>query len=122
MAEQEMPLVTVTDTWSAIRTGGRGALGLDTRELGALMIDLDLHSLSVLRAQLDNIEALMRARPQDGAARPHRNNFKFEIIFPWISAWPFTMNGGIPHFIEVAFNFTDPFQWAEKGTKPCSHA
>ena len=70
MAEQEMPLVTVTDTWSAIRTGGRGALGLDTRELGALMIDLDLHSLSVLRAQLDNIEALMRARPQDGAARP----------------------------------------------------
>jgi hypothetical protein len=64
MAEQEMPLVTVTDTWSAIRTGGRGALGLETRELGAMMIDLDLRSLSVLRAQLDNIEALMRARPQ----------------------------------------------------------
>jgi hypothetical protein len=64
MAEQEMPLVTVTDTWSSIRTGGRGALGLDTRELGALMIDLDLHALNVLRAQLDNIEALMRARPQ----------------------------------------------------------
>jgi hypothetical protein len=67
MAEQEMPLVTVTDTWSAIRTGGRGALGLDTRELGALMIDLDLHALNVLRAQLDNIEALMRARPQQSA-------------------------------------------------------
>jgi hypothetical protein len=68
MAEHEMPLVTVTDTWSSIRSGGRGALGLDTRELGTLMIDLDLHALGVLRAQLDNIEALMRARPPQAAS------------------------------------------------------
>jgi len=60
----EMPLVTLTETWSAIRAGGRGGLGLETKELGALMIDLDLRSLGVLRAQLDNIEALIRARPQ----------------------------------------------------------
>ncbi len=64
MTKLEMPLVTVTEAWSAIRSGGRGGLALETRELGTLMIDLDLRSLAVLRGQLDNIEALIKARPK----------------------------------------------------------
>ncbi len=30
MTKLEMPLVTVTEAWSAIRTGGRGGLALET--------------------------------------------------------------------------------------------
>ena len=60
---QDYNTVTVLRSFSAARPDGRYAIVLETKELGAIAIEVNSTSLRFLRRELDAIETMMKQKP-----------------------------------------------------------
>jgi len=62
--EGNIPVVQVTELWTVIEKGGVGRLGVDTAELGPMLLRIDPSVIQAFRGELTIVESILRARPK----------------------------------------------------------